>query len=92
MKYTPRNPVVPLQRIQRPPDGLGVRLPHELADELLLTPQRPMCLDRARTDNGVAQPIVQPNAVELLVSEFDKLFAEFLQGVKGFFLGGFAGL
>ena len=57
-------------------DGRRIRLPHQFADQLFLSPQRAVGTHRFRGNDGVEQPLFQTDFTELIVIEFDQALTE----------------
>ena len=73
------HPVITAEPIQRFLYGRCIHLPHDLADKLLLPPERAMGLDALGFDNLFLQVLVGVDAANLLLTQRDQLFAKFLQ-------------
>lgn len=62
------------------PDRFRVGFPHDFADKLFLPAQRAVSLHRLRSQDGIQQIFLKPNAMQLIGRQIDQLFAECLEG------------
>lgn len=84
--------IVPRKRVQRSLYRRRVGVAHELADQLLLPPQRPMGAHALRLAHGLQQLRLERDIRELGGAQADQSFPEFLQREISSFLRALAGL
>lgn len=72
--------VVPVQKRKRSLDRRRVDASHQLADQLFLPAQCAVTAHPLGGENGVFQPLVQADSIELLAGQPDQPFTERLQG------------